>query len=129
MLIRLEGACEPAIGARQLVVDLAGGGRFQAPIWVNAKISFEPLRGPAVERLELLKEVRFPPLPNQRWSATPGSAAVQKAGFVSVDTDGDGVTVLPGTTSNFNVGRGTAAKITAQLKTDCHTVDDEGHCV
>jgi hypothetical protein len=122
---------EQPITRMRIIREGEQGGRFEAPIWVNAKITFTPVRGQLGEPLELLKEVRFPPLPNQRWSTTPKPATLQKAGFVTVDTDGDGApdTFLPGTTSNFNVGRGTAFKATQQVLLDCHIVDDEGHCV
>jgi hypothetical protein len=99
---------EQPITRMRIIREGENGGRFEVPIWVNVKISFVPLRSPVVEPLELLKEVRFPPLPNQRWAATPGPMAVEKAGFVIVDIDGDGATdtFLPGTTPNFTVGRG-----------------------
>jgi hypothetical protein len=125
-------AGDQPITRMRIIREGESGGRFEAPIWVNAKISFVPVRGRSNEPLELLKEVRFPPLPNQRWAATPGPMAVEKAGFVIVDTDGDGATdtFLPGTTPNFTVGRGAmSSKLQQQCFTDCHIVDDEGHCV
>ena len=130
-LAKVSLAGEQPITRMRIVREGEQGGSFQVPIWVNAKINFEPVIGRAVEPLELLKEIRFPPLPNQRWAATPGPFAVQKAGFVSVDTDGDGAadTFLPGTTYNFSVGRGAArTKALVQIK-ECHSVDEEQHCV
>jgi hypothetical protein len=133
-LAKVSLAGDQPITRMRIIREGRQGGRFEAPIWVNAKISFVPVTGRGVETLELLKEVRFPPLPNPRWAASPGPAAIQKAGFVIVDTDGDGATdtFLPGTTPNFTVGRGArSAKLQqfADCFSDCHTVDDEGHCV
>src|SRR5215208_42348 len=81
------------------------GGRFSAPIYANVKISFTPVGRAATEALEIPIQVRFPPLPNQRWASTDGAAVREVRGFVAVDTDGDRVTdtYLPGT-SNFAAG-------------------------
>ena len=132
-LAKISLAGDQPITRMRIIREGEHGGRFEAPIWVNAKISFVPVTGRGVETLELYKEVRFPPLPNQRWASSPRSATVQKAGFVTADTDGDGVadTSLPGTTSTFNVGRGTSAKLEQpyQFPPDCHSVDNEQHCV
>lgn len=132
-LAKVSLAGEQPITRMRIIRENEQGGRFEAPIWVNAKITFVPVTGRATEELELYKEIRFPPLANQRWASTPGPAAIQKAGFVTVDTDGDGVTdtFLPGTTQSFSVGRGAKASKAAFLMADCdcHIVDDEGHCV
>jgi hypothetical protein len=127
--VSLNGA-QP-ITRMRILRENGEGGRFEAPIAVNAKITFAPVGRAAGEVLELTKEVRFPPLPNQRWSSRSGPGGIQKVGMVLVDTDGDGRpdTYLPGT-SNFAVGQARGlSKLTDQAIADCHTVDDEGHCV
>jgi hypothetical protein len=85
------------------------GGRFEAPVAVNAKLTFRPVGGlgrQALAPLELTQSVTFAPDPKAQWSYQPGPGNLRKVGFVSVDTDGDNVadTFLPGT-SNFLAGR------------------------
>ena len=80
-----------------------GGGHFVAPLAVNVKLSFipvKPSRGKAVRKLELTGDFTFPasPIP---WSLT-GGANTKRLGSVLVDTNGDLApdTVLFGS-SNF----------------------------
>jgi hypothetical protein len=65
----------------------AGGGHFVAPLAVDAKISFIPVKpGKSARRLELTQSFTFPasPLP---WSTTAG-AATKSVGIVMIDTKG-----------------------------------------
>lgn len=85
----------------------AGGGNFVAPLAVNARITFipvKPLRNKSSRTLALTGSFTFPasPLP---WSFQ-GGAKAKRIGSVIVDTDGDlkPDTVLPAT-SNFAPGR------------------------
>src|SRR5215208_8327223 len=65
--LRLDG--EQPITRMVIRRDNKYGGRFSAPIHANVKISFTPVRrGAATEVLEIPIQVRFPPLPNQRWA-------------------------------------------------------------
>jgi hypothetical protein len=81
------------------------GGSFSAPIYANVKVSFTPVGRSTTEALEIPIQVRFPPLPNQKWANPEGTSVRGIPGFVRVDTDGDRVTdtYLPGT-SNFLAG-------------------------
>ena len=101
--LRLDG--EQPITRMVITRENKHGGRFSAPIHANVKIAFTPVGRAATEVLEIPIQVRFPPLPNQRWAGTDGTKAREIAGFVRVDTDGDKVTdtFLPGT-SNFVAG-------------------------
>lgn len=80
------------------------GGRFSAPLAINAKATFTPVGRMSREVLELPVAVRFPatPIPWRTKTSAPAPA-----GFVLVDTDGDRLadTYLPGT-SNFIAGQG-----------------------
>jgi hypothetical protein len=80
------------------------GGRFLAPIAVNVRMSFTPVDRKAAP-LSLTQSLRFPADPRAPWATTFNKRAPQRAGWVKVDTDGDGVadTYLPGT-SNFAAG-------------------------
>jgi len=129
--LSLDG--EQPVTTMRIIRENAKGGRFLAPISVNVKISFAPVGRPATEPLEIRKEVRFPPLPNQRWVSLGAQSQSKALGFVLVDTDGDRApdTYLPGT-SNFGVGimRGTKGTRDCFVAdpTQCHYDGDE-HCV
>jgi hypothetical protein len=128
--VSLDG--EQPITRMRIIRENAQGGRFQAPISVNVKISFTPvgrIGRPVGETLELRKEIRFPPLPNQRWVSLQPQGKGQIQGFLLVDTDGDREpdTFLPGT-SNFGVGESRPTKDLCYTKLDCHEGDCM-HCV
>jgi hypothetical protein len=101
--VKLDG--EQPTTTMRIVRDDEKGGRFFAPIYVNIKISFQPVGQASTEALELRKELRFPPAKKAVWSDARSTGAARE-GFVKVDTDGDGVpdTFLPGI-SNFAAGR------------------------
>jgi hypothetical protein len=68
-----------------------GGGHFVAPLAVDVRLSFIPVkqpRGKAARKLELKGSFDFPatPLP---WSLTAGARTKRVGGSVLVDTDGD----------------------------------------
>jgi hypothetical protein len=101
------------------------GGTFTAPLAVNAKMTFIPVRQKSARKLELTGDFTFPaaPLP---WSTT-GGAATKRLGSVLVDTNGDMSpdTVLSGS-SNFWPGwspsgldRMTKACVTCEPRS-CH---------
>ncbi len=113
-----------------------GGGHFLAPIAVDARLSFIPVkpnRDKGARKLELTGSFTFPatPLP---WSTT-GGAATKRVGTVLVDTNGDLVpdTLVFGST-NFWPGwkPGPATKVGSCTQCEppvCHT-DSSGntHC-
>lgn len=88
----------------RIIRENKDGGRFSAPLWINAKVSFTPIGRVSREVLEFPVEVRFRANPNFPWRSKPDVPT--PAGFVKVDTDGDRVadTYLPGT-SNFIAGQ------------------------
>lgn len=99
--VRLDGV-QPVT---QMVIrrENEKGGTFSGPLWLNVKVSFTPVGKASREALEVPLEVRFPASAQYPWRAK--TVAPVPAGFVRVDTDGDGVadTYLPGT-SNFFAG-------------------------
>jgi hypothetical protein len=132
--VKLDG--EQPITTMRILRDNEKGGRFFAPIFVDIKMTFQPVGRTTTEALELRKSLRFPPAKRAEWAAEGGSSLAKAAtGFIKVDTDGDGVadTFLPGT-SNFAAGRSSLQKtyqaeqpITAD-PTGCHIEDEGQHC-
>ncbi|HEY0558002.1 MAG TPA: hypothetical protein VGG20_27380 [Thermoanaerobaculia bacterium] len=109
------------------------GGTFSGPLWLNVKVSFTPVGRTSRESLEMPLEVRFPVKADYPWRIK--TVAPLPAGFVRVDTDGDGVpdTFLPGT-SNFFAGvsstqgkPGTRGGLEKNYTT-CHDSGGEQHC-
>jgi len=101
-----------SLGGKQRVMTMniyrsqEGGGNFVAPLAVNTRVTFipvKPSRNKAARKLELAANFIFPasPLP---WSL-PAGAQAKRIGSVIVDTNGDLTpdTLLPGT-SNFSPG-------------------------
>lgn len=122
--VTLDG--EQPVTTMRILRDNVKGGRFFAPIWVNVKLSFQPIGRVSTEALELRKALRFPAAPNAQWSA---SGNVRVDGFIKVDTDSDGVadTFLPGT-SNFAAGRPAIQQKYYDARTGCHVEDEGQHC-
>ena len=107
-----------ACGAFHVYVSLAGkqrvttmriyrteenGGSFVAPLAINARIAFipvKPSRDKSARKLEILGSINFPAIPLP-WSLSAG-ASTKRVGTVLVDTDGNlkPDTVLSGS-SNF----------------------------
>jgi hypothetical protein len=114
-----------------------GGGKFLAPLAVDARLSFFPVkpeRGKSARKLELVGSFTFPasPIP---WSTT-GRADAKRIGSVLVDTNGD---LVPDTlvfgSSNFAPGWTPGARVVkygcVQCEPPvCHTdpVSGEEHC-
>jgi len=122
--VTLDG--EQPITTMRIVRDSAKGGRFFAPIWVNVKLSFQPIGRVTTEALELRKALRFPPAPRSQWSA---QAHTRFEGFLRIDTDSDGVpdTFVPGT-SNFAAGRPSIPQKYYDPVSNCHVEDEGQHC-
>lgn len=109
-----------------------GGGSFVAPLSVNVRLTFipvKPVRNKVAAKLELTGNIAFPgnPIP---WSFRRG-AGMKRIGSVVVDTNGDQVpeTLLSGT-SNFLPGvspsRLTLYKEVSEVR--CHREYSEQHC-
>lgn len=134
--VRLDGV-QPT--TRMLITrEDENGGRFSAPLWFNAKVSFKPVGRASREELEFPVEIRFAATPNVPWRSK--TVAPEPAGFVLVDTDGDRLadTYLPGT-SNFIAGQssrpasrkpGAVEKIGERGQYYCHEdgTDGKQHC-
>ncbi|HEX4960062.1 MAG TPA: hypothetical protein VF173_04435 [Thermoanaerobaculia bacterium] len=134
--VRLDGV-QP-ITQMLITRDDENGGRFSAPLALNVKVKFTPVGRESREVLEIAQEIRFPAMPNFPWKSR--TTVPKLAGFVRVDTDGDGVadTYLPGT-SNFiagganrsgKPGLGALEKVTSGGRYVCHdSGTDEAHCI
>jgi hypothetical protein len=138
--VRLNGP-QP-ITSMKIVRESEHGGRFFAPIWVNGKVVFTPAGKRSGEILELTRNVRFPANQGISWAdhGVPGKA-LQRSGFILVDTDNDRSpdTYLPGTSANFAAGirvkqtRGVSGALQKMYYYDdngCHFEEGraEGHC-
>lgn len=134
--VSLDG--EQPVTRMRIIRESSKGGRFLAPLVLNVKISFTPAGRPAAESLEIRKSIRFPALPNMRWSSLPARSVNKVQGFVLVDTDGDRSpdTYLPGT-SNFGVGEASPDRRKTECRIirpyyayeECHEGDGCMHCV
>ena len=125
--VRLDSGAQPVT---QMVIrrENEKGGTFSGPLSLNVKVSFKPVGRVSGEALEVPVAVRFPATLQYPWRAK--SIAPEVAGFVRVDTDGDGVldTYLPGT-SNFFAGVLTRqAKPGEKSYTTCHDFNGCQHC-
>jgi hypothetical protein len=117
-----------------------GGGNFVAPLAVNARMTFipvKPAREKSARKLELIGSFTFPAAPIP-WSTTGGAVTKRLGGSVLVDTNGDLApdTVLAGS-SNFWPGwspDGSMEKLTGSCTVceppSCHTDPSTGkqHC-
>lgn len=133
--VRLDGV-QPTTQMR-ITRENANGGRFDAPLALNTRVSFTPVGRASGEALEIALPVRFPATPNVPWRSKV--AAPTPAGFVLVDTDGDRSpdTYLPGT-SNFIAGqssRPVSSRKPGAVETQfyeygqvCHEADGHQHC-
>jgi hypothetical protein len=133
--VRLAG--EQPVTRMRIVRETENGGRFYAPIAVNGKVVFTAVGGATREILEIPRNVRFPANQGIVWNDRFGEKALQRTGFILVDTDNDRVpdTHLPGTSSNFAAGWTKPAgqeAVEAALPPGCHLVEEEavweGHC-
>ncbi len=114
-----------------------GGGNFVAPLAVNARVSFVPVKPTKSARtLEVTRSFTFPgtPLP---WAFRSNEKS-KRINTALVDTNGDQTpdTLLPGA-SNFMAGRSPARRSTNKLyygecdpcpEMTCHYYNGEEHC-
>lgn len=120
------------VTAMEITRTEQGGGTFTAPLAVDVRMSFIPVKAGAGSRkpLQITAAITFPPNPLP-WSFNHGPKRLSGA---TVDTDGDlkPDCTLPGT-SNFSAGR-SPGRITAFsgcpecAETVCHAADGEEHC-
>ncbi len=101
--LTLEG--DQPITRMKIIREHEWGGRFEAPIHVNVKLTFHPLRAQSGEAVEVLRPVRFAASKAARWTDRPGTPGRFHEGPVVLDLDRDGTfdLELPGT-SNFAAG-------------------------
>lgn len=117
----------------KIVREGKGGGSFEVPLELIARLRFIPVDGKRGEVLELDHPVSFVP-GDFRWTSKPNKPGGDKLrGFVLVDTDGDGSadTFLPGTSNFYPVGykAESAGKLALPCKIGCHSDSGECHCV
>jgi hypothetical protein len=114
-----------------------GGGSFVAPLAVNARLTFipvKPAKGRSSQKLEIMQKVTFPAAPIP-WSLK-GGPGTRQIGSAAVDTNGDLApdTLLRGT-ANFWPGwspDGIKTKVGASCtlceEESCHDTSGEHHC-
>jgi hypothetical protein len=127
---------EQRVTTMKILRTEAGGGSFVAPLAVDVRLAFVPVKpagSKSPRKLELTGSFIFPatPLP---WSLATG--AVKGVSAAVVDTDGDLIpdTLLPGT-SNFLAGQSPGHASMQKIiscsccpATYCHADDGENHC-
>jgi hypothetical protein len=116
-----------------------GGGDFTAPLAVDARLTFIPVKPPRNKggrQLELTQSIAFPATPSP-WSLKE-SVSAQRAAPIAVDTNGDLIpdALLPGA-SNFAAGQSpgrSMLKLTPKYcsccpgETVCHSNSGQEHC-
>lgn len=130
-------AGEQPVTNMRIVRDRKGGGYFEAPLALQARLSFTPVQRRSSRRLEIVRTVTFLPEGEFLWSRQPREGdALKLKGFVLVDTDGDrqADTFIPGTSRNF-FPNGPAArslqtpdKAVTGCQGGCHAGDTSCHC-
>lgn len=131
-----------SLGGKQRVTTMSifrtqeGGGDFTAPLAVDARVTFIPVKpspNKIARKLELTQSITFPGslLP---WSLV-ADAPAKRISSVMVDTNGDLIpdTLLPGA-SNFSAGQSPESFMTKQACSccptqTCHTLSGQQHCV
>jgi len=126
--VRLNG--EQPVTRMRIVRENEKGGRFFAPIAVNGKLVFTPVGRAATEILEINRNVRFPAHQGIAWADDFGKKAIQRSGFVLVDTDNDRLpdTYLPGTSPSFAAGLSSGPQDKGGNILICHYDEGESHC-
>jgi hypothetical protein len=133
-----------SLGGKQRVTTMnifrtqEGGGNFTAPLAVDARLTFIPVKPPRnkdTRKLELTQILTFPdtPLP---WSLAEIVPA-KRTGTVTVDTDGDLIPDAPlPSPSNFAAGQSPGRSRAKSLSPSCsccpeqycHANDGQQHC-
>ena len=132
--VHLNG--EQPVTSMRIVRENENGGRFFAPLAINGKLVFKPVKGGSTELLEVPRNVRFPVGQGISWAERfAPKEGVRWNGFVQVDTDNDRVpdTFLPGTSAGFAAGSSDkkglgARKPQTAIEWMCHKADGEMHC-
>jgi hypothetical protein len=127
--VRASLAGEQPVTNMQITYDGENGGSYVTPLALNVRLSFTPTEGARRAPLVLTHKVELDIPGEKPWvSQIPGRSRAA-AGFVTVDTDGDGSpdTLLPGTTSNFYFDAQTQGKYLGGCTT-CHSGGGHQHC-
>ncbi len=101
--VRATLSGEQPVTTMRITYDGERGGSHLAPLALNVRLTFTPVEGARQAPLELIRKVELGIPAEGRWvSEIPGRVR-SAAGFVTVDSDGDGraETLVPGTSSNF----------------------------
>jgi hypothetical protein len=129
--VRANLAGRQPITRMQIFLEGNDGGRYLAPLALNAKLTFTPAdRGG--RSLELRRSLRLGADARAQWAFNREKARPQ--GTIQVDTDGDGIpdTALP-RSSNFSAGRPASQDKYTYCEGGrwfyCHPSDGYEHCV
>lgn len=104
------------------------GGSFAAPLSLNVRLTFTSAnQRDSVERT-LVQQVDLDAAPNSRWLSSIDDRTRGAAGYVTVDSDGDGQpeTRLPGTSATFFADP--TLDISRAGGYVCHTGNGHQHC-
>lgn len=128
--VRANLAGRQPITRMQIFLEGSDGGRYLAPLALNAKLTFTPV-GRGGRSLELRRSLRLGADARAGWAFNRDKARPQ--GTIQVDTDGDGIpdTMLP-RSSNFSAGRPASQdKYTycnGENLVSCHPDEGYEHC-
>src|SRR5262249_517295 len=122
-----------SLGGKQRMTTMSifrtqeGGGNFAAPLAVDARLTFIPVKPPrnkGTRKLELTQSITFPATP-MPWSLAE-IVPTKQTSAVTVDTNGDLIpdTLLPGT-SNFAGGQTPGRSRVKSTTPSCSCCPDE----
>ncbi|HRC84319.1 MAG TPA: hypothetical protein PK413_01775 [Thermoanaerobaculia bacterium] len=123
-------AGEQRVTTMRIVRESDTGGRFFAPIAVDARFTFQPVGSTAVLPREFRASVNFPALGNAPWASPVAKVGAAASGPLTVDTNGDRKpdTQVAGT-SNFLAGATVDPLRNYPLcDTVCHCDSWDGSC-
>jgi hypothetical protein len=123
--VSMSLAGEQRITTMRIVREHERGGRFFAPVAVDARLSFRPVGRRTALAQQFQARVNFPAHEDSHWASPRDPAAALGTGPVQVDTNGDRRpdTTIAGT-SNFVAG----ARASSGLENIYYDYDPNCHC-
>ena len=117
---------EQPVTTMQIDYDGLQGGAYAAPLSLITRLTFTPVGEARGLARQIVKRIELDAAPDSVWTREIPGRTRNAAGFVAVDTVGDGRpdTLLPGTTSTFFADGGPSRRT---LLT-CHSGGGHQHC-
>ncbi len=122
-------AGEQPITEMEIVRESNEGGSFAAPLSLNVRLTFTSTDKRERASRQLVQSIELDAAPNSRWVSSLGNQTRAAAGYVTVDSDGDGQpeTLLPGTSPSFFADAQTDDTRLQETQWICHYQSAGGH--